>query len=319
MRPSLQLAVQSLTSIFCSWPPCRGSVDWFVIGGVLLGRWCHLLLYAWYFHSEWILWWFFFIWRSSWPSLQNSTSSPFLQGSRLGVLGCVPAASFPSCSSFHLVIVIDSDFVPVILYSLLLDILCNHWIPITFLSCLLLKLFMFLWSSFDTSQVLQLYNSILFTSVSYRRILIVSFVFQFFFQILSFFTRVIVANYFLLWISSQSPIFDPSFITFLHSISSSFDPIFTVVYSVFSSFTNRFLFFHYFFCFLIDLETFPVNFCEKGTVISIHYFLWDAAFHLFSQSWIHVSASHFLSDEELCWSTVWRVGHWYCFLEVIRC
>ena len=63
-------------------------------------------------------------------------------------------------SSFHLlsVMVIDSGFVPVILYSLLLDLLCDHWIPITFLSCLLWKLFSFLWSSFDTPQVPQLYN-----------------------------------------------------------------------------------------------------------------------------------------------------------------
>ena len=129
--------------------------------------------------------------------------------------------------SFYLlfVMVIDSGFVPVILYSLLLNIWCGYWIPTTFLSCLLWKLFSFLWSSFDTLQVLQLYNSTLFISVSYSRILVVSFVFQFFFQTLSFFARAIVANPFLIWMSSPSPNFDPSFITFLHSLSSSFDSL----------------------------------------------------------------------------------------------
>ena len=144
-------------------------------------------------------------------------------------------------SSFHLlsIMVIDSSFVLVILYSLLLDILCGHWIPITFLSYLLWKLFSFPRLSFDTPQVSQLYNSRLFTIASYSCILVVSFVFQFFFQIASFFARAIVANSFLLWMSSRWP----SFITFLHSLSFSFDPLFTVVYSVFSPFTNRFLFF----------------------------------------------------------------------------
>ena len=150
------------------------------------------------------------------------------------------------CSSsfqFLSVMVIDSGFVPVILYSLLLNILRGHWIPITFLSCLLWKRFSFLWSSFDTPQFMQLYNSILFTSVSYSRILVVSFFFQFFFQIVSFFARAIATNSFLLWMTSRSPSFDPSFIIFLRSLSSSFDLAFTVVYSVFSSFTNRFLLF----------------------------------------------------------------------------
>ena len=56
----------------------------------------------------------------------------FLAGQLAGSLRMCP-------SSFHLlsVMVIDSGFVSVILYSLLLDILCCHWIPITFLSCLL--------------------------------------------------------------------------------------------------------------------------------------------------------------------------------------
>ena len=47
-----------------------------------------------------------------------------------------------SLSSSHLlsVMVNGSGFVPLILYSLLLDILCGHWIPITFLSCRLRKL-----------------------------------------------------------------------------------------------------------------------------------------------------------------------------------
>ena len=111
-------------------------------------------------------------------------------------------------SSFHLlsVMVIGSGFVPVILYSLLLDILCGHWIPIIFLSYLLWKLLSFLWLSFDTPQVSQLYNSTLFTIVSYRSILVVSFVFQFFFQIASFFARATVGNSFLLWMSSRSPV-----------------------------------------------------------------------------------------------------------------
>ena len=82
--------------------------------------------------------------------------------------------------------------------DLSLGILYGHWVPITFLSCLLWKLFSLLCSSFDTSQVLQLYNSTLFTSVSCSRIPVVSFAFQFFFQIVSFFARAIVANSFLL-------------------------------------------------------------------------------------------------------------------------
>ena len=274
-RLILQLAAQSLTRVFCSWPSCRGSVDWLVMQGVLLGWWCHLLLFSWCLHSGCLLWWFFFfLWRSCWSCLQNSTSFLFLQDSWLAVSGP---------SSFHLlfVIVIDSDFVPVILYSLLLDILCGLWIPITFLSCLLWKLFNFLISSFATPQVLQLCNSALFTSVSCSLILVASFVFQFFFQIVSFFARAIVANSFLLWMSSQSPSFDPSCITFLYS-----DPLLTVEYSVFSLFTQYFLcslsifFVHSFFCFFIDLVICLFYFCDKDTVISMHYFLWDAAFHL---------------------------------------
>ena len=100
-----------------------------------------------------------------------------------------------------------------------------------FLSCLLWKLSSFLWSSFHTPLVPQLCNSTLFTSVSYSRILVAGFVFQFFFQIVSSFARAIVGNSFLPWMSSQSPSFDPTFITFLHSLSSSFDHLFTVVYS----------------------------------------------------------------------------------------
>ena len=132
--PILQLAVQCLTRAFCSWPSCWGSVDWLVIREVLLGRWRHLLLFTWCLHSGSLLWWFFFfLWISCWCSLQNSTSLLFLQDSRLAIPGCVPAASSP-------LMVIYSGFVPVILYSLLLDILYGHWIPITFLSCLWWKL-----------------------------------------------------------------------------------------------------------------------------------------------------------------------------------
>ena len=151
--------------------------------------------------------------------------------------------SISNSFQFLSVMVIDSGFVPVILYSLFLNILRGHWIPITFLSCLLWKRFSFLWSSFDTPQFMQLYNSILFTSVSYSRILVVSFFFQFFFQMVSFFAGAIVTNSFLLWMTSRPTSFDPSFIMFLHSLTSSFDIVFTVVYSVFSSFTNRFLLF----------------------------------------------------------------------------
>ena len=141
------------------------------------------------------------------------------------------------------VMVIDSGFVPVILYSLLLDILCGHWIPITFFSCLLWKLFSFLWSSFDTPQVPQLYNSTRFTSVSYSLILVVTFVFQVFFQITSFFAKGIVANSFLLWMSSDHQALIPvlsHFSIFFPVLLILFLP---VVYSVFLSFTNRFLLF----------------------------------------------------------------------------
>ena len=88
-----------MTWAFCFWPSCRGFVDWLVIRGVLLKRWCHLLLFAWFLHSGCSLWWFFFfLWRSYWSSLQNSTSLPFLHGSSLTVSGCVPAASISSLS-----------------------------------------------------------------------------------------------------------------------------------------------------------------------------------------------------------------------------
>ena len=180
----------------------------------------------------------------------SSSSSEDLTGPLFKIVGHSPAGqsagSLRMCpSSFYLlsVMVIYIGSVPVILYSLLLDILCGHWIPITFFSCLLWKMFSFLWSFSNTPQVPQLYNSTLFTSASYCRILVVSFVFQFFFQIMSFFARAIVASSFLLWISSRSPSFDPSFITFLHFLSYYLDPLFKVVYLVFSSFTNRFLLF----------------------------------------------------------------------------
>ena len=65
------------------------------------------------------------------------------------------------------------------------------------------------------SAVVQRYT---FTSASYSPILVVSFVFQFSFQML-FFARATVANSFLPWMSSQSPSFDPSFITFLYFLS----------------------------------------------------------------------------------------------------
>ena len=175
-RSILQLAVQSLTRAFCSWPSCKGSVIW----GVLREKWCHLLLFARCLHSGCSLWWlFFFLWRSCWSPLQNSTSLPFWQDSRLVVSGCVPAASISSLSWWSTVALFRWSYT---VHSLL-DILCVHWIPITFLSCLLWELFSFLWSSVDTPQVPQLYSSTLFTSVSYSRILVVSFVFQFFFQI----------------------------------------------------------------------------------------------------------------------------------------
>ena len=68
-----------------------------MIRGVLLKRWCHLLLFAWCLHLGCLLWWFFFfLLRYCWCSLQNSTSSPFLQDSRLAVSGYVSAASTSS-------------------------------------------------------------------------------------------------------------------------------------------------------------------------------------------------------------------------------
>ena len=53
----------------------------------------------------------------------------FLAGQSFGSLRMCP-------SNFHLLsmIVIESGFVPVILYSFSLDILCGHWIPTTFLN-----------------------------------------------------------------------------------------------------------------------------------------------------------------------------------------
>ena len=61
-----------------------------------------------------------------------------------------------------------------------------------------------------------------------------------------------------------------------------------MVYSAFSPFTNRFLIF--IICFVIDLVLCLFYSSDKVAVISMHYFLWDAAFHLFNQSEIYVSA-----------------------------
>ena len=68
-----------------------------MIRGVLLEKWCHLLLFTWCLHSECSLWSFFFFFLC-WSSLQNSTLLSFLQDSRLAVSGCVPAASISSLS-----------------------------------------------------------------------------------------------------------------------------------------------------------------------------------------------------------------------------
>ena len=110
--------------------------------------------------------------------------------------------------------------------------------PIIRLSCCLWTLFNFLWSLCDNPHVLQLYNRMLLTSVSYSRILD-TFVFHFFFQTVSLFDIATFDNSFLLFISSLSPSFDSSLITFLHYASSTFAPLFIVVFSVFSSFASR--------------------------------------------------------------------------------
>ena len=61
---------------------------------MLLGRWFPLLLFTCCLYSGCLLWrFFFFLRRSCWSSLQNSTSSPFLQDSQPAVSGCIPAAS----------------------------------------------------------------------------------------------------------------------------------------------------------------------------------------------------------------------------------
>ena len=206
-----------MTRAFGYWPLCRGSLDWLVMRGVLQGRWCHLLLFAWCLHSGCLLWWFFFfLWRSCWSSLQNSTSSPFLQDSRLAVSGCVPAASISSllwwstvalflwsftvyCWTFYVTPEFQSPFSAVFYGNCLIS--RDH--PLTharFCSCITAH----------------------FSLRIYGWILVVSFAFQFFFQIVSFFARVIVANSFLFWISSQWPRFDPSFVTFFLFFWSSF-------------------------------------------------------------------------------------------------
>ena len=151
-RQILLLAVQSLTRAFCSWSSCRGSIDWLMTLGVLLGRWWNLLLFAWCLHSECLLWCFsFFLWRFFWSSLQNSTSLHFLLDSQLVVSGCVPAASISSLLWWLTVALFLWSYT---VYCWIF--LCSHWITITFLSCLLWKLIRFLWSSFDTPQVPQL-------------------------------------------------------------------------------------------------------------------------------------------------------------------
>ena len=201
-------------------------------------------MFAWCLHSRSLLWWFFFfLWRSCWSFLENSTSSPFLQDSRLAVSRCVPAASISSLLWW--------STVALFLWSYTVGYFMWPLDPNHLSSCLLWKLFRFFWSFSDTPQVSQLYNSTLFTNFWYSQILVVRFFFQISFQIALFFARATAVIFFLLWMSFQSPSFDPSFITFPYSLSSSLDPLFTVVYSVFSSVCA----FHYVSWLLIIFQT----------------------------------------------------------------
>ena len=131
-----------------------------------------------------------------------------------------------------------------------LDILCGHWIPITFLAVFYENCFVFFGHSLTHPRFLSCITT-LFTNFWYSQILVVRFFFQISFQIALFFARATAAIFLLLWMSFQSPSFDPSFITFPYSLSSSLDPLFTVVYSVFSSVCA----FHYVSWLLIIFQT----------------------------------------------------------------
>ena len=144
-----------------------------------------------------------------------------------------------------------------------------------------------LWSSADTNQVPQLYNSTLSTSVSYSRILVVSFVFQFFFRIASFFARAKVAK---LFFSGWSPDHQA-----LIPILSHFSILHSQVFA-----------FHYFFYFLIDLVICLFFFCDKVIVISIHYFLWHAAFHLFNPSGMRFISLQYIGSFCISFFICWK-------------
>ena len=184
-----------------------------------------------------LLWWFFFfLWRSYWSSLQNSRTVS-LPDSQLAVSGCVLAASISSLLWWSTLAVFLWSYTVCYWTFYVATGSQSPFSAVFYENCLVFSGHPLTHPKFRSC------TTTLFTSASYCRILVVSFVFQFFFQIMSFFARAIVASSFLLWISSRLPSFDPSFITFLQFRSSYLDPLFKVVYLVFSSFTNRFLLF----------------------------------------------------------------------------
>ena len=258
-----------MSRAFCYWPLCRGSLDWLVMWGVLQGRWCHLLLFAWCLHSGCLLWWFFFfLWRSCWASLQNSTSSLFLQDSRLAVSGCVPAASISSlvwwstvalflwsftvyCWTFYVTPGSQSPF-SVVFYE---NCLISPGHPLThprFCSCI---------TAHFSLRIVRLDSGC-----------------QFPFPIL-FPNCVILCK-------SNSCQFFP-FLDFvpMTKLWSQFCHIFPLLLILFSRwYIQSFLCsltgfcFKWFFCLIIDLVLCVFYFCDRVTVISILYFVWNAAF-----------------------------------------
>ena len=187
-------------------------------------RWCLLLLFAWCLHLGCLLWWFFFfLWRSCWCSLQNSTSSPFLQDSRLAVSGCASAASTSSLLWWSTMAFLWSYTS----YCLIFYVATGSQSSLSaalYENCSVSSGHLLTQPSFHSC------TTTISTSVLYCRILVLSFVFQLFFQIVSFFARTIVVNSFPVWVSSWPEFYYISPFLFVLFWSSSNSGIFSVLF-----------------------------------------------------------------------------------------
>ena len=119
--------------------------------------------------------------------------------------------------------------------------------------------------------------------------------FHFFFYIVLLFDNAMFDSSFLLFISSRSSIFNPNLTKFLHysSVSNSF--LLMVVFSVLFSLTSTLLFVcQYGLCFLINTFLLLLQFCDEMPVITIYNFVQNVALHSFSPLRIYVSKVYWI-------------------------